>query len=337
MDLKSLFARKLYRRGAIFTVLSVLISSIVLIVFFSSMEPPADADVDKVRLRVSLTNHHVFQADNYVVNALVSSSRAAFVNLTDHMISTDSFLGDFNAEFRSCVLSGEFNGGSCEDADINSRLQGIESFMLDELDVEFNITVNNVSISQSDSTGPWHIRLEAEFSLGVDDRYAEWNSERSVRYNFPIYGLRDPNYEVDVYPVVAGDISPNNISVNESLTRFVQGPPATLNRLTEQRHYFAFNGAPSFLDRLNNNMGAERSYGITSLVSPDDIGSVSDDLSHLDFILWRGNDCHLGPYARIYFDDPHENEKIHEAVVPESLLDVVNITSDAIQEGFSCP
>ncbi len=311
--------KNFFRKAAIFTVLSVLMSSLILISFFSSIEMPADSGVDQVKLRVSLTNYYVQQSDNYVRNALLSSSRHTFEGIIDHMVDV-GMVSDFDEEFRSCIISDTSTQiPDCPDGSyIRPRIEIIEDFLEENLDIDFNINVYDIDVFQDELSGPWHIRVRASFNVTAFDGYANWISQRTVSHNFDIRGLRDP-----VYP----NSYPNNVSFNDSLSVFLVGPPSTLNEIVKQRHYFQYDKAPSFLDRLRGDYGHEREIvGIVSVLSPLAVAPPSQDLNHLDFVYYQGLNCRGYPFVRIDFDDDFGHEHIQGAIIPEDMLGLVNIS-----------
>ncbi len=285
--------KMLFRKGAIFTVLSVVMSSLILITFFSSTEMPVDSGVEQVKLRVYLTNHYVQQSDKYVQNALLSSSHAAFPALINHIINK-GYLSDFDEDFESCLLIGSFTGGNCpEDANINSIIQGIEDFVKDNLDIDFSINIKDITLIQDERSGPWRVRVQANFNVSASDGYARWATERTVSRDFDFSGLPDPTHSRHGLPA-------RNFSFNESLTVFIE-QSSTLNYLALDKEYIRYRLAPGFLGRLRGNLTEQSNCcGITSILLPSDVGGYSE-LSHLDFIWAGGNNCYLEPYRRFDF------------------------------------
>ncbi|MGV8162347.1 MAG: hypothetical protein ACP5N2_03395 [Candidatus Nanoarchaeia archaeon] len=301
------------KKGIMFTILAVLISAIVLASFFTFKSLPLDENVENTQMRIRNINRYAVQTDAYV-GALTKSATDKTLKFTiSIMIGNNSFLGNYSKEFNSCLTTGKmmvpasFIGGERQincppESNLVVKLNQFENFSNTRLNINSDIVVNSVDITQTSS---WNVVVLVNYTLRINDSYATWNETKVLNSELSIVGLRDPTYYImssssdlwDVrYPMV----------FNSSNTATWVEMPSTLHSLIINKKYFSWQGAPSFLLRLDNKTTPSY-YGIVSIVSPDFINESNlapgVKRSSLDFEFWKAKVITATPtqYVRYNF------------------------------------
>ena len=288
------------KKGALFTVLAILLSSIMIVGMFYLVESPLDKDVDSIRLRIKTTNNYIDQTEQFVKNALFITGSEAIDFMLNEMISRNSYFSNFDAEFQNCVFNGEINppGGGAAigcpgTTNINSYTEDIARLAEEYLNIDSTITVDSIWLAQSD---PWHIEVWGNVSIHADDSYASWTVNRTIREKILIIGMEDPVYVLSTYIPYRNYINITAFEVEW------EERPSTLDRIVTERHYFSYRSGPSYLNRLRNSTDASDCCGIVSIIPPNEtIIPTDNQVSHLDFIYARQETCFLGPYATFDF------------------------------------
>jgi len=285
------------KKGIMFTVLAVMVSAIILTSFFMFSSSPLDEGVDNVKLRVQGINKYTVQTDEYIAAVANVAGEKTLEFTLNIMIGNNSFLTNYTKEFQSCLMTGKMNvpwPGPAQtlidcpnDSKIISRIDYFQNFSNAGLNIDSKIKVNAVVLEQST---PWELIVKVNYTLLVNDSYAQWNETRFTQTAISIIGLRDPVYYIvnnsSAYAVRY------DMVINSSIYPWVEKPSA-LHRIVLEKKYFYWSPAPSYLDRLNNRSTPSllsKSAGIVSIVSPDFISNktILINRSSLDYEFWVG-------------------------------------------------
>lgn len=282
------------KKGIMFTIISVLVCALMITSFFMYQNVPLDQDVDNAKLRIKSIDRYVSETDVYVRSVTGIASTKTLNFMINSMIGNNSFLNNFNAQFESCLMNGTmmmpgFGRVNCtNESMVSSRFDFLENFSSTKLNINSNITLNNIRITQDN---PWFLKVEINYTLVVDDYpYAKWNETRIVYSTVHIAGFKDPTYYImsptsDIYSVRYPMI------INYTENRYWREFPSTAQQVVANKQYFFWAGAPSYLNRLNNVTEPSICCGIVSIVSPDfiNVNALAPGInrSYLDFEFWK--------------------------------------------------
>ena len=146
----------------------------------------------------------------------------------------------------------------------------------------FDFTINDVKLNQSNQ---WSVDIGLDISLDISDKRntSYWIRNRYLTSTISIVGFEDPLYVVNSRGRVISTIRPTNIS-----NFVVNGKVDNLLTHMNSSFYIAHNDSPSFLMRLEGNLG-NSSMGIESLVNLEEFqqqGLALKDRSIVDYIYF---------------------------------------------------
>ncbi len=282
------------KKGLFFTLISVLIVTVLILGFSSRTNTSTVQDIPVVETRVEVADDYVHRLNEfYLERALFVSSYWTLEALSLYEKETGTFFpsrDEFNSRFAEVMVNGSIDG---EDVDsligkrimnnntLLHRLGQIENASMAAHSIKTNFSKDlsgfNVSIRQSNQTGPWKVSVNATISYVVDATLAKWNYTTREEVYFEIYGLHDPLILVE---------SSGNV-----LRRVEEAKYPVWNATTFYQHvangtYRAdFNGT-SFLDRYYNNLSRSECCGIESVLDPNKMGIGDIDKSYVDWCYY---------------------------------------------------
>lgn len=180
------------KKGVVFTIISLIISTILLVGFYSFLELPVDHETDTVLQKIGSTNSFISQTDAYVGDLIEVTTVKMLNDVITHLQSSTNYddTDDLTDLITNCFTDGNHAGFSC--ANITSKMQELQEYGERELNVNFDYQINSVNITQDDETGPWNVRTEIEINLVIDDSYAKWNTTRTIERTVGIRETQDP-------------------------------------------------------------------------------------------------------------------------------------------------
>ena len=130
----------------------------------------------------------------------------------------------------------------------------------DKIDISFNFTIDDVKLNQSD---PWSVDIYVNLTLDISDKKntSYWTRKKHLTARIDITDFEDPLY------IINSNGRLTNTIVKSNITNFVVNKDVE-NLLTHMNNswYMAHNDSPSFLMRLEGNLG-NSTFGIESLVN----------------------------------------------------------------------
>ncbi|PIN81404.1 hypothetical protein COV13_01130 [Candidatus Woesearchaeota archaeon CG10_big_fil_rev_8_21_14_0_10_32_9] len=337
--------KKINKKGIIFTILALLISSIVITLFFSFKEVPLDNSSQNIKIRIQQVNMYITQVEMYIKDVTKISTLSALDFAINQMIDQNAYYSDFDSALQRCMISGVLptpgNEGAviaCPDsAKLQANINEIGAFAAENLTIQSVVRVNNIKLTQ---TTPWQIIVTVNYSIKVEDSYATWDAVKTLNQTVNIVGLNDPTYWI-VQPSLSSYKYLNAFKQVENQGLWLE-TPSTANYVTVNKIYFKYENAPSFLNRVRGNMSNSTCCGIASIVPPLD--SISNpDLSNLDYIFWKNNICsgiEENQYYRFNFWKsgmteidrlsrviPESGYGLNGSIVPPSFATFVNMTN----------
>ena len=152
----------------------------------------------------------------------------------------------------------------------------------DKVDINFAFAINDVKLNQSD---PWSVDIGIDMNLDIRDKRntSYWSRNRYLTARISVTGFEDPLYVVNSKGRVTNAIIQSNV------TDFVvNGKVDNLMAHTNNSYYISHADAPSFLMRLEGNLG-NSSNGIEGLVNLGEFqqqGLALKDRSVVDYIYF---------------------------------------------------
>jgi len=254
------------KRAIFYTMIAIMISSLMILSFVIYNEYTFTNRASMIETRINTMNNFIEDIDDDIERSVFTSGFRAIFSLTTYAAINASYFDDIDAAFNEAFLNGTLNGTSLdlmENSEFSLWIVKVQN-IAEELNIDLNITVNNVSIKHS---SPFFLRVTLNATFSVIDRKqtAEWEYDRTIEAELPIQGFQDPVYVIG--PGSGGVVNTIEIS---NFTVFVGKDNNTnnLSYLANTSEYTPWSGAPSFLMRLEGDLNASPDgYGIESFVN----------------------------------------------------------------------
>jgi len=285
------------KKAAIFTIIAIVISALVIASFYALQEVPIDQSVNTNQIRIKTSNYYIKQAQDFAKLASAQVVKGILAKLTHNMIESGTFYPP--GSFYFALNTGTRIG-------IQHSLDTFANYGTDYLNFK-NLSIkvkngNEVSIYQ---TTPWTVDVEVNLSINADDGYANWSMNNiTIKSNFSIIGMTDPTSSIVSYGVAQS-------KTIKTLNRSAWLVPSTLNNNIDSGVYFNSTNGMSFLDRLANNKTPSK-YGIVSmlnLTTAQNGGSDWQKYSNVDFLFYKKIACggSFGTIHKMNFFKANEN------------------------------
>ncbi len=290
------------KKGVFFTFIAILLVMVLMMVFNPQTETSFDKDFPSLKTRVSKIDNFITEFEAvYLERILQSATYKALISLTYYMDQRDSFLTDLQGDFKEVVLFGTIEGGTKidditgEDIMKNSTLLNwtdkIKAIAKDNLNIDMNITVTDVSINQST---PWLVDVMLSLDYTVSSETAFWRRENVlIKTKLGTGNLYDPLYYVNTDGVYEKKVVQTNIRLGE-------WNATALKQFIRNDTYFRWQGtnASSFLMRFTNTFEPSQCCGIESVVNPNNIAPSDVIESYVDYHFW--NDTYEDQCEKLY-------------------------------------
>ncbi len=302
MEMKRIIDYRIRSKKAMyFTMMTLAVLSIFIFVFMIPNYKRLGDRMTVVEMRVSSMNDFIKDLERDTERGLYISSFRAILSLEEYMIISGEFLSDTHKNFKEALLNGTIEG-------TNTTLMRLSTFPLwiekiqeesQEFNIETNITLNDVTLYQDD---PWFVGVSANLSFDIRDTtgIASWKMTKIINTSISIISFEDPLYIINSEGRTTNLINSTPFEGNFTF-KSGQWNVSKLITHTENSYYMSSTNAPSFLMRLENDLGPSP-HGIESLVSIKRLEELDLDLcstcSIVDYHYW--DDTQNGNY-RINF------------------------------------
>ena len=272
-------------KKAIFYTTAAIALTIVIIVTYSTYSTRRLSDsMDVVQTRIETVNFFIKDVEKDLSKGVFIAGFRTLLSFNELIVSNGTYLDDVNLRFNEAFLSGTLYNQPASLMQSSTFIDWANKISAEanKIDVVFNYTINSIRINQSD---PWSIDVGLNLTLDVRDKknISYWIRDRYLVINIKITGFEDPLYIINSNGRITNPIIQTNI------TQFVvNGNVANLLKHTNNSYYTAHNDSPSFLMRLEGNLG-NSTYGIESLVNLaefQDQGLTINDRSIVDYIYF---------------------------------------------------
>ncbi|MFH1182415.1 MAG: hypothetical protein V1702_05635 [Candidatus Woesearchaeota archaeon] len=309
----------LRKKGIFFTLISLFIVAILVLVASSQSTVTLKDEVPITQTAVSIGNNYIKNLDEvYLSRTLKVVSYRALRTLIWYMNSTppQGFLkdkGDFDKKFAELVVNGTIDGAPVVvngqnfmlNYNLTKRLADIEniSMRVYNLNTTFNKDYSSINYSviafQSADTRSLQVAVNVTLNYTVNATLAYWQRVVVIQAQTPIYQLDDPLYALNwttKLPLPASPMAFTNKILMTSTSIF---NVTTLWQFINSSQYRYSARAPSFLSRFYNDYTASQCCGMESAVNPALINNNLYDEGRpwpekKSYIDW----CYFGPQPR---------------------------------------
>ena len=240
---------------------------------------------DVIETRIESVNFFIKDVEKDIDKGAYITGFRTLLSFNQFIATNGSFLDNVNSRFQESFLNGTIYQQplSLMTSSTFTDWANKISAEADKIDIKFNYTINDVKLNQTD---PWSVDIGLNITLDIRDKRntSYWIRNRYLMTKINIIGFEDPLYVVNSKGRVTNTITQSNI------TNFVvNGDVTNLLVHANNSYYSAHNDSPSFLMRLEGNMG-NSTNGIESLVNLDKFqqqGLVLKDRSIVDSIYFN--------------------------------------------------
>jgi hypothetical protein len=279
------------KKGVFYTITALLLMSVFLFSFLSVTKYKYSTRAVVIETRINTINDFVRDVERDVERALYISSYRAILSMTERITINQTYVDDVDIRFEELLFNGTYDGEERNFMTNNTFTlweQRIKQ-KAEELDIVIEFADKNIAVMQDD---PWHIKSNLNFTLKIGDvkKTANFTKNYDIKARIPIEFFEDPTYRIKTNGII---IKPVIIQNN---TNFVVGSDTTnLEMHVDETKYVAFQGAPSYLKRLEGDLTADTN-GIESLVNVDEliVNGVTDGKgkkkSIVDYVYFGSED-----------------------------------------------
>ncbi len=338
------------KKGIVFTIVALIISAFLLVMFFYMIELPVDHEVEVTSLKVQRVNRFLVQAEDLIRAQAVSSSKIAINEYIKDLHNPSADPIAFDVYFETCLgIDHEFR--CSREANFKSFIEeNFSRFVRQNLGLDVEFVISDVSLVHA---SPWDLNVSFSVGMLISMDGFQWNLSYPSYSTFSILGFKDPveasargsmgSYRpaFDNLTVISYDFHYKNLSGDWFEM------PSKLNIISIDKHYFEYEHGISFLNRLRGNFSSYED-GIVRVQLPiyDNGDVVYSGASNLDWQYWQDDNTDTGPYGVYNFteagdkitvlgidpenltDPDHLNNTLHNARVPVDLAQRANV-SDA--------
>lgn len=272
------------KKGVFYTLIALTIIGFFLVSFSYSIQYKEAHKFERSEARINTMNDFVNSIEKDLSRALYISSFRSLISLNNFISSNGSFLTDIDAEFYQIMVNGTIKDNPeievlMENQTFTNWTRKIEVIAA-SIGIYADVTLDSLTLSHYD---PWTIQTNAivNITLTDPDNTAEWEYQKAFSTKVSIHGMEDPMYTIYSEGKVARLVVPTNFSGwdIENLTAHFRN-----------KTYIQSNSAPSFLDRMVDNI-VPSPFGIETLVDSEelnDYGLTIYNYSHVDWMYWNG-------------------------------------------------
>jgi len=277
------------KRGMFFTLIAITLLSLFLLSLAVFSETHERESTNK---RIETMNNYVLSLEeDFPRKLFISGFRIIFL-FEKRILEGGTYISNVSAVFNETFFEGTIEGTmSAEELTLITGVR-FEDILYDlntkadKLNLDISFSNPEIFITQVD---PWNLKLSLTGDLFIADEagLATWNRSEVIETYLPIDNFEDPLYLGNTN----GQI--NHLMRQTPHTTFITGGDVTnLKNHVQGSYYIASTDAPSFIDRLEGNLG-QNIYGVESLVNLQKFtfqGLPIHDKSVVDHIYFSESD-----------------------------------------------
>lgn len=279
----------LHKKGVFFTLISILLVVILIVLFFGKNSGYFRDRQESVEIRITTMNDFMQDFYNDAQRAVYISTFRSFIAMEDWLSRTGYYVNDTEDMFRVVFMTGAINGTQ-QDVMDDSTFMDYErkvNSIAGRIDINMSVNVTDVIIEHDT---PWTLNVTLDMEVIAQDKrgLVTWNDNKSLVTQVQIIELRDPLFAIGTLGRV-----PQTILRSPYDEFVVAGSTTNLERFVNNSYYINSTRAPSFLMRFEGNLSPSP-YGIESVVDLADLSaqgmSVGVNRSVIDFIYFNGTE-----------------------------------------------
>ncbi len=346
------------RKGIFFTLIAILVVSVLFITFVPRQGLTLKGDVPLVESRVSTANDFVETLKTaYIPMALRMSSYNALNALSIYLKQRNSGpfadYAELNAKFEEVMLNGSIYceiGGQNKHMPIDEclglgrtfmsgrnltqRLRDIENASRATLHLDTNFSRDwygdyDVALFQNNETGPFQVGVNITVNFSVNAAgVAWWNETERIHAVFSFDGIEDPLYSVNSQSGLGALYT--NVFNQTNLTSW--NLTNTFQEIEWRRYRYDRNGS-SFLTRFTAVDERSECCGIESLINPYVMTAASVGNVEKPYVDWCffGTRCPLNQPGSLWnisciTDTSPAPEKFHKFAIDTYHASTYNVT-----------
>lgn len=272
------------KKSIFYTIAAIALTAVVITTYSTYSAYRLSERMDAIGARIETVNFFIKDVENDLSKGVYIASFRTLLSFNQFITTNGTYLTNVNEKFKESFLNGTIDGLSLslmKDSTFTDWGNRI-SAEAKKIDINFNFTVGDVKLNHTD---PWTVKVDIGINLSISDRRntSSWIRNRNITARVSVIGFEDPLYVVNSKGRVTNTITQTNI------TDFVvNGNVANLMEHMNRSYYTAHSDAPSFLMRLQGNLG-NSTYGIESLVNLEEFqqqGIAIKDRSIVDYIYF---------------------------------------------------
>ncbi|MBR9692572.1 hypothetical protein GOV07_01430 [Candidatus Woesearchaeota archaeon] len=279
------------RRGVLFSLISILLSTFFIILFWSGNSARLDTTLDAVETRISVMSNYVSAFDTYVADSARLSTRAALVAITNDLalngMQTDT-VTNMKSNITTCLLTGftrlnETDSIACSGKEGDSFINRVNNFTYigqEELGIstEYEIAGNRIGVRD---LAPFELEINFTMNYVVNDSFSRWNRSEIHRITVSVIGLPDPLFtRYAQFNIMDAEDRRRNLTSFPVLRELFKAKNVS-DLIASQAYVSNRDMAPTYLERLAGNMTGDldptNSSGIETLIDPNITSFIPGD------------------------------------------------------------
>lgn len=253
---------KMQKKAMFFTMAAIALTIVIVVTYAAYSTYRLSDSMEKVGTRIETVNFFIKDIEKDLNKGIYITSFRALLGFEQHIATNGTYLDDVNSRFSESFLNGTIHQqplNLMKDSTFTDWANKI-SAEADKIGIKFNFAIIDVKLNQ---TGPWDVDVGLNITLDIRDKKntSAWVRNRYMVAKINIIGFEDPLYVINSNGIITNTIIQTNIS-----PFVVNGDAANLMIHANYSYYIAHNDSPSFLMRLQGNLG-NSSNGIESLVN----------------------------------------------------------------------
>ncbi|MDD5086347.1 MAG: hypothetical protein PHV16_01215 [Candidatus Nanoarchaeia archaeon] len=283
------------KRGVFFTLIAVLVVSVLVIAFSYNENFTSKNRVPIISSRVKTSSNFVRDLEeSYIKASLQTSSYNAINSILLYIENYRTFEGlgneqELNDMFKEVLINGSIKGaklyqgygislmnGNTFEYRLNRIEQASKNFF--NLRTDFKKEDIEVAIFQTNDTGPWYIGVNLTLEYTVDADVAYWNRTKTFTIFLDLREFNDPLFLVNPKTAAHRKINPTPFNSSE-------WDIDTLKIHINSGTYRHEPNASSYLNRLFNSAKVSECCGIESFVN-ETLCRQIEEKSYVDFCFW---------------------------------------------------
>ena len=252
------------KKAIVYTAAAIALTIVIVITYSAYTSIRLNERMNPVQTRIETVNFFIKDVEKDLSKGIYIAGFRTLLSFNQYITTNGTFLDNSNQRFKEAFLNGTIKNMSFPlmmDSTFTDWANKI-SAQADKVDVFFNYTINDVKLNQSD---PWVVEIGVNITLDIRDKR---NTSYWIREKYLITKVSIIDFEDPLYVVNSGGRVTNTIRKTIVSNFTTNGDVANLLIHTNNSYYIVHNDSPSFLMRLEGNLG-NSSFGIESLVNLD--------------------------------------------------------------------